>query len=140
MTTEIAPELKIGFSPIPFNELVENLCREKLPEIPSDYLRDAIEKKLILLFGVYGNEKFLGCFFTRVERLINGEMEVVILYTVSAYNTGVKMSSLITPIYEELARNAGIKSVRIHSSQKSIDNFLVNAGFHEMERVFRKVL
>lgn len=139
MTTE-TKDLKIGYAPIKIDDFLADLLAEKLPDIPVDYLKKETEENRLLLFGIFANEQFLGCFFVRVDRLISGEKELAILYTVSAVNLAVPLSSVITNVYEMLVKDTDIKSIRIHSDRRAIDRFLEEAGFKELnERIFRKV-
>ncbi len=84
------------------------------------------------------NEKRLGIFFARVDTLYTGEKELVILFGVAEKNIKQPLTSVLNPVFDELAKKVNIKTIRIHSERKGIDRLLEKNGYKFQETIFIK--
>lgn len=141
MSETAVKNLTIAHAPIEWNPIIEKLVAEKLKPIGGvEPLKKQVANNSLILFAVSANDIFVGCFFVRVEVLLNGESEFVVVHGIAANETPVPFTSLLNPIFDKIASDSGIKTIRIHSDQKGIDRIAEANGYVEIERVFRKTL
>lgn len=139
MKTETVKKIEVSHAQIEWNSVIESLVTERLKPIGgAESLKKQVESKSLILFGVSVNDIFVGCFFVRVEILLDGQSELVIVHGIAAQETPVPFTSLLNPIFDKIAKDNNFGSIRIHSDQKGIDEIAKKNGYVEIERVFRK--
>jgi len=97
-----------------------------------------IENETFTLFEVVFEGKRLGILLTRLDVTFDGEKELVVMFAVSEFKTSFPFSSLLGPVYEEIARSHGAKRIRTHSSRRGVDRLLEQNGYEFIESVFIK--
>ena len=84
------------------------------------------------------NEERLGIFFARIDTLYNGEKELVIMFAVSEEKIEIPLTSVLNPVFDELAKVASIKTIRMHSQHRGIDKMLGKNGYNFSETIYIK--
>jgi hypothetical protein len=132
-------EVTVIINTIPWDDAVEKLVAEKLnPRVGVEALKKNIESKAINLYAVVHKEKRLGILITRIDTLMDGRRELVILHAVSEYDMDVSFSSLFAPVFREIAKIMNVNAVRIHSARRGLDKLLEESGYKFFENVFVK--
>ena len=110
------------------------------PVVGVDCLSGQVQRGLITLFEVHADDLILGIFLARVDTLLNGDKELVIIHASAVVKPPVPMTSVLNPLFDQVARDREIKSIRIHSDKKGLDKIMENSGYEFQEAVYRKVI
>ncbi len=102
-------------------------------------------KKMLLhgaydLYEVYADEEFVGIFLSKLDRLIDGEIELVILHAAAVDKPAIAMTNILNALFEKVAADRGLKSIRVHSDKKGLNKILEDNNFKFAEAIYRKVL
>lgn len=129
----------------PWDDQASRLIKRLGESFHADALKKQVDEKRITLYEVVEGEGegriSLGIFFLRVDTLITGRRELVVMHGISEVPIkGAPLSSVLGPFFDEIARCNGIQSVRIHSSRKGLDPLLEESGYEFIETVFRKTI
>lgn len=116
------------------------LLKQLDPIIGLKCLTDNIRNGNITLYEVMVDGFLVGLFMARVETLINGEKELVIFYAVAVSKPTVAMTSILNPLFDKIATDKSIKTIRVHSEKKGLDKILEANGYEFLETVYRKVI
>ena len=108
----------------------------------TDKLIEQIKKKNWTLYDVELNDTLVGAFVCRIETLINGENELVILHTVSKLKDKIPLFAILEPLIDKVAKNSGCKTIRVHSTQESVTRLIKKhtSNYILSETIFVKVL
>lgn len=124
-----------------FDALKHRALLEKInPSIGVNLLIGQVQRDSIALFEVHADELLLGIFLSRVERLVDGKDELVILHASAVVKTPIGLMSVCNPLFDQVARDHGLKSIRVHSDKKGIDQILNESNYVFQESVYRKEL
>ena len=110
------------------------------PFVGVENLIGSIQRDLITLFEVHADESFLGIFISRVDRLIDGSRELVIMHASAAVDTPMPISSVFNPLWDQVAIENGLRSIRVHSDRRGLDRILEKNKYEFQEAVYRKAL
>lgn len=125
---------------IPVDTSVDPLLEKINPLVGVQALKAQIASGEIFLYGVFFDNKRLGIFIARIDVLLNGEKELVIMHASSDFEIERPLTSVLNPVFDGLANELKIKSVRIHSEHRGIDKLLEDSGYKFIESVFQKRL
>jgi hypothetical protein len=117
---------------------IDKLLEKLDPQVGIEALKKRIAEKTIFLYDVLFDSKRLGIFIARIDTLYDGEKELVIMHAVSDFEIEHPLTSVLNPVFDSLAKELGIKSVRIHSERRGIDKLLEDSGYKFIENVFQK--
>ncbi|MDD5692247.1 MAG: hypothetical protein PHP10_03615 [Candidatus Omnitrophica bacterium] len=116
-----------------------DLLSEKIESLVSPAL---VKEKVLSgewdLWEVSSGDIRLGVFVTRLAPSYEGHNEIVIMFTMSEYRLPMKLSDLLLPLYEIVAKLTGAKAVRIHTVHKPIEDFLEKNGYKFQENIYLK--
>lgn len=87
---------------------------------------------------VLADEISLGCFITRIDARYDGEKDLVLLFTVAELKAKQAISGVMYKLLEEIARESGIKYIRIHIDRPALSRIVEHAGFNFLESVYIK--
>lgn len=133
--------MKVTASQKAYEEEKHRALLEKLdPVVGVDCLAGRVQRDLITLFEVHADDLLLGIFLARVDTLLNGDRELVILHASAVVKPSVPMTSVLNPLFDQVARDQGLKSVRIHSDKKGLDRIMEQSGYKFQEAIYRKAL
>lgn len=128
----------------PWDDQASRLIKRLGESFHADALKKQVDEKRITLYEVVEGEGegriSLGIFFLRVDTLMTGRRELVVMHGISEVPAKTHLSSVLGPFFDEIARSNSIQSVRIHSSRKGLDPLLEASGYEFIETVFRKNL
>ena len=110
------------------------------PAVGVDLLIGQVQRDLITLFEVHADGLLLGVFLSRIERLIDGTQELVILHASAVVKPPMGLMSICNPLFDQVAKDHGLKSIRVHSDKKGIDQILNECNYVFQETVYRKEL
>ena len=116
---------------------------EKLSEkIKSFIALDVVKEKVITgewkLFEILSEEQRLGVFITRIAVNYDGTRELVVMFTMSQPGLTDRLSPVLLPVYEEVARLEGLDAVRMHIVHKPIEEFIIQRGYELLEKIYIK--
>lgn len=103
-------------------------------------LIEKVTSKEFMIFEVYVNDQILGIFLAKVDSLIDNTREFVILNAAAVVDPEVPLTSVLNPVFSAVARQIGLRSIRVHSDKKGLDKLLEENNFIFMESIYRKVL
>lgn len=133
--------MKTEVKQISFEGNVLKRFRELKTAISENVILKNIESGFIQFFGVFADSFLIGCIVTRIDTNYNLEKELVIMYTFTMYDRNdLNFVSLLNPIYDDIARTANIKRIRVHSERRGHDILLEKNGYKFLETVFIKEL
>jgi len=128
----------------PWDDQASRLIKRLGESFHADALKKQVDEKRVTLYEVVEGEGegkiSLGIFFLRVDTLITGRRELVVMHGISEVPAKTHLSSVLGPFFDEIARSNDIQSVRIHSSRKGLDPLLEASGYEFIENVYRKTL
>ena len=107
-----------------------------------ELLKKEVDKKTYQLIEVSYKEHRIAIFLMRHDKLINGTTELVIVHCVGNEKIPkeIKPYSMLSPIFDTLAKKFNHSSVRIHSDRRALDRLLDRNGYKFQEAIFSKVL
>jgi len=108
--------------------------------VPMESIKGGVDRGEISLYEMKADGLSIGIFLVRIEQLWGGIPELAILYGAAESKIKVPFTSLAAPFIEQIAREAGVKSIRIHSERKGLDAIAEENGYKFLESVFRKRL
>lgn len=121
-----------------WDDITTRLMQKVNPAVGVDALRENVQKGNITLYEVKGDGLTLGVFLVRVERLHNDTKQLVILHAAAEQKIAVPFSSVLSPVFDEIARQSGLTSIRIHSEHRGLDAIIQERGYRFQESVFVK--
>jgi len=125
----------------PYDEKTHRVLLDKLNTfVGIDHLIDRINRNEIELYEVYADDSFLGMFLSRIEKLLDGERELVILHASAIERPKVALTSVLDYMFDKVARDHGLKSLRVHSDKKGLDRIMEAHKYKFQEAVYRKAL
>jgi hypothetical protein len=125
----------------PFNEENHRALLEKInPAVGVETLIGLLHRERITLFEVHADGLLLGIFLARVDTLWNGEKELVIMHASAVIKPPFPMTSVLNPLFDQVARDHGLKAIRVHSDKKGLDRIMEENGYIYQEAVYRKAL
>ena len=124
-----------------YDEEKHRALLEKInPAVGVDTLAGLVQRGLIFLFEVHADGALLGVFLARIDTLLNGEKEFVIVHASAVIKPPIPMTTVLNPVFDKVARDHGLGAVRVHSDKKGLDRILEENGYQFQESVYRKVL
>lgn len=125
----------------PYDEHRHLVLFQKLNlEYGLDLLIEKVKTGTFLIYEVTADNVFVGIFTAKLDRLIDNTPELVILHAAAVADIERPMTSILNPLFESVARENGIKSIRVHSDKKGLDKILEDNNFKFTECIYRKVL
>lgn len=116
------------------------LLQKVNPAVGVDTLAGLVQRGLISLFEVHADGVLLGIFISRTDRLFNGDSELVIMHAAAVQRPPFPMTSILNPVFDQVAKDHGLRAVRVHSDKKGLDKLLEAHGYEFQEAVYRKVI
>jgi len=110
------------------------------PAVGVNLLLGRVQRGSITLFEVHADGFLLGIFLSRIERLVDGTDELVILHASAVIKPPMGLMSVCNPLFDQVAKDHGLKSVRVHSDKKGIDQILTESNYIFQEAVYRKAI
>lgn len=124
-----------------FNNQKHRVLLEKVnPAVGVQCLAGSIQRDLISLFEVHADGLLLGVFVSRVDDLIDGSKELVIMHASASDQTPLAMTKVLNRIFDKVAIDNGLKSIRVHSDKRGLDRILEKNNYEFQEAVYRKAL
>jgi len=114
------------------------LLDECKPLCGVDALKEKIQSGAVTVFETFIDEFSIGFFLVRVDVLIDGRYELVLLHAVSEVKGKTPIAHVLGVLLPGIAKEYGIKKVRVHSAMRKLDDFLEREGFAFQESVFVK--
>jgi len=127
--------MKVELRQHKWNELVKFGLERIKPVVGIEILKEHIKKGDIYVYGIYANEICVGFIFSRIDRNYDQEEELVIMYSVSLVKSDVKLTRILSPLYDQIANG---RRIRIHSERRGHDKLLEQHGYKFFESVFIK--
>lgn len=121
-----------------WTDRVGRLLDECRPMFGVEALKEKIEAGEVTAFETFVDELSVGFFLVRVDVLIDGRYELVLLHAVSEYKGKTPIAHILGVLLPNIAKEYGIKKVRVHSQMRKLDDFLERGGFQFQESVFVK--
>ena len=132
-------EVTVIINSVPWDASIEKLIAEKLkPRVGVEALKRNVESGAIILYEVTHNSKRLGILITRIDPLLDGKKDFVILHAVSEYEMDIPFSSLFAPVFAQIAEKIKVDAVRVHTTRRGLDKLLEVNGYVFSENVFIK--
>lgn len=122
----------------PWCERLEKLVTDLDPEVGLEAIKKNVEAGNLTAFEVFVEEISIGFFIARIEVLYNNRRELVLIHAVSEVKGKTPLAHIFGTLLPELARKHEISTIRIHSEQRKLDDFLERQGFEFAESVFVK--
>lgn len=110
------------------------------PTVGVDCLAGSIQRDLITLFEVHADGLLLGIFLSRIDHLITGEKELVIIHAAAAEKPPIAITKVLNALFDQVARDHGLGSIRIHSDKKGLDRIMKRNNFEFQEAIYRKAI
>lgn len=110
------------------------------PTVGVDLLIGRVQRDLISLFEVHADGLLLGIFISKVDALVNGSRELVVLHGSAVEKPAVGFMTILDPILTKVAQDHGLQSIRVHSDKKGIDRVLTDHNYAFQEAIYRKVI
>lgn len=110
------------------------------PFVGIDCLIQQVKEEKIFLYEVTADDLLLGIFLARIETLLNGDLEFVVIHASSIIKPPVPLTSILNPIFDKIANDNRIKSIRVHSDKKGLDHLLEENNYSFLESIYRKEL
>jgi len=124
-----------------YEETKHHALLEKMnPCFGVELLKKLVTSEAYILYEVYAEDSFIGIFLAKLDKLIDGEIELVILHAAAVKAPAMPITSVLNPVFEAVAREHGIRSIRVHSDKKGLDKLLEENNFKFAEAIFRKVI
>lgn len=101
-----------------------------------DYLRMHILNGDISLYEIFINESLLGVFLARVEKVLSGDLELVILNGRCYKGNKTGFTALCSPIFKLIAEQQAIKRIRLHSHSEGVNRIMEQTGWNKQETVY----
>lgn len=135
--------MNLTLKAIPWDEKIDQLSERYERRAAESLISLALVKEKVLsgewdLWGVFSEEINLGVFVTRIAPSYEGYRELVVMFTMSEYKSSIKLSNMLLPLYEIVAKLKGAAIVRIHTIHKPIEEFLEKNGYHFQENIYIK--
>lgn len=133
--------MNITASRKPYIEQNHRALLERInPAVGVDCVVSLIQRDQITLYEVHADGALLGIFLCRVDTLLDGERELVIMHAAAVVKPAIPMTSILNPLFDRVALDHGIRAVRIHSDKKGLDAIMEECGYQFQETVYRKAL
>ena len=124
-----------------YDEIKHRALLERInPSVGVDLLIGRVQRGTITLFEVHADGLLLGIFISKIDRLIDGTQELVVLHGSVVKNPKVGFMKICDQIFSQVARDHGLQSVRVHSDKKGIDRELSKHNYAFQEAIYRKVI
>lgn len=130
--------MNVNVSSSPWCERLEKLMTSLELEVGLDALKKQVEEGNITAFEVFVDEISIGFFMVRIETLYNQARQLVLLHAVSEVKGKTPIAHITGALLPEIAKKCGVKTIRIHSTMRKLDDFLEHEGFKFSESVFIK--
>ncbi len=124
-----------------YDDQKHRVLLEKIdPAVGVACLAGTVQRDLIMLFEVHADGLLLGIFLARIDRLIDGGRDLVICHAAAVDKPSIAMTRILNAIFDQVARDYGLNSVRIHSDKKGLDRIMEKNNYVFQEAVYRKVI
>jgi len=124
-----------------FSDQKHRALLEKVnPAVGVDCLAGTIQRDMNALYEVHADGLLLGIFVSRIERLIDGSKELVILHGSAAEKIPFPFTSVLNRVWDQVAKDNGLNSIRVHSDKRGLDRILEKNKYEFQEAVYRKAL
>lgn len=136
MNTNIAIDLKR----ICWDANVEELIKWLNPVYGIEVLKRNVETGLLSIFEIVCDSNRIAILVTRVDTLLNGNRELVIMHAVGNFENSNNLVSILNPVFDTLARMHKVTIIRVHTQRKGMDALLEENGYKFSENVYKKEL
>lgn len=123
---------------IPWDDDVDVLSKKINSFIAPDVVKEKVLTGEWKLFEISSAGKRLGVFITRIALNYDGTRELVVMFTMSRPGLTARLSTVLLPVYEEVARLEGLDAVRMHIVHKPIEEFISQRGYKLLEKIYIK--
>ena len=124
-----------------YDEKAHRALLEKInPSVGVDLLIGRVQRGSITLFEIHADGLLLGLFLARIDCLVDGTQELVVLHGSAVVNPAVGFMTICDPVFTQVARDHGLQSIRVHSDKKGIDRTLTAHNYVFQETIYRKAL
>ena len=112
------------------------------PEYGIEKLIEQVRNENWTVYDVLLDSVLVGIFICRVDKLINDDVELVILHVASKLTEPIAFFAVIEPLFDIIAKNSNCKTIRLHTVTDAVARLVVKHtdNFTVSETVFRKVL
>lgn len=119
---------------------VEELIQQVNPIYGIEALRRNVATGLLSIFEIASDNKRIAILVTRVDTLLNGNRELVIMHAAGNFENSNNLVSILNPVFDTLARMHKVKIIRVHTQRKGMDALLEENGYHFCENIYKKEL
>jgi hypothetical protein len=130
----------IDLNRIRWDANVEELIQRLNPIYGIEALRRNVATGFLSIFEIVTEGRRIAILVTRVDTLLNGNQELVIMHAVGNFETSQNLVSILNPVFDTLARMHKVKIIRVHTQRKGMDALLEENGYNFCESVYKKEL
>ncbi len=134
MITDIAVNLKR----IPWGPEIEASVERLNPVYGVTVLKAKVESGAFGLFEISVEDRRLGVLITRLDTMLDGSKELVIMHAVGDFKTSQNLVGVLSFAFDNLARMHKVKVIRVHTSRRGMDALLEENGYQFIENVYKK--
>ena len=130
----------IDLNRIRWDAKVEELIKQLNPVYGIEALKKNVETGLLSIFELIREGKRFAILVTRVDTVLNGNRELVIMHAVGDFENSNNLVSILNPVFDTLAVMHKVKIIRVHTQRKGMDALLEENGYEFYENVYKKEL